>query len=98
MTYIFTAQVGNRNQWSSYMASRRKCDSINLDSLVVRSEIGRNANYERNRLQFNRIVLWELGNLIVEIINRILMSLTPNYAILVRRAVCEILEDFCLLI
>lgn len=76
--HLFAAQVGNSNEWTRNIAFWRKGDRVNIDRLVVGSEVRGYTNQKWNALELDSVVIRKLFNSFLDPSDRVFMSLATN--------------------
>jgi len=94
ITHLFTPQIRNRNQWSTNAPTRRKRNTVHLNLLPIRRQICRNTNQQRHTLQLDRVVVWKLCKLALDVRNRVFVTLAADDAVLARGVISDGLEGF----
>ena len=96
-THLDASKIWDSNKRTRNRAAGGEGDGKDFNGLGIGREVGRVTNEKRHRLKLYRVVVRELGDLVVNIVNRRLVSLGANDTILIWRLVCKILEDLGLL-
>lgn len=74
------------------MATRSQPNSIRLSILSIDGYIRRNTNRQRHGLLSDGVVVWKLLDIVRNVIDGRLMSLTSNDSVLVWRVICKPFE------
>lgn len=94
--YLFTAQVGNSNEWTGYITTGSQGNCESFDGLIVCAERGIASERKRHVLSVHVVVVRECLKLSFDVFNSALMAWATDGTVLSRCAVGNFLEDLSL--
>ena len=95
-TYLFTAEVRNSDQGTSYVATRSQGDGKSFNGVVVGDERGIVTDVERHILGVDIVVVGKGLKLPFDVFHSGFVTRASNDTVLAWRAVCDLLEDLSL--